>query len=95
MRSQVAMLGSRYLETSLHKTWPFFTPRECLLCGKKFRREWLWRFTPRRKYALERPETKHACHRCTSSNYNEAVEVLDAHYRDVELQRARHHPYQY
>jgi len=81
MASKIAMLGSYYLESKLYKTWPILTHVTCAICGEKFRRQWLWKFLRRRKYALERQEYQYACYDCASDNYNDAVTAIDKHYR--------------
>jgi len=78
------MLGSHYLGSRLYKTWPIFKYLTCTVCGKPFRRQWMWKFLKRRKYALERQEYRYACFACASDNYNSAVKALDKHYRELQ-----------
>lgn len=85
MTTKVAMLGSNYLESKLYKTWPVFNYLTCVICGKRFRRQWMWKFLKRRKYTLEKQEYQYACFKCTSSSYNAAVEKLDTYYRELSL----------
>lgn len=88
------MIGSTYLESPLRRTWPVFTPRECVVCGEKFVRQWMWKFNPKRRHALERPQERHACYACTTNGYNDAVTVLNKFYRSLEFERLRRYPYQ-
>lgn len=83
MTSKMAMIGSNYLGSRLYKTWPIFGQVTCTVCGKSFRRQWLWKFLKRRKYTLERQEYQYACYTCVSSSYNDAVSFLDKHYREL------------
>ncbi len=89
------MIGSTFLESPLRKTWPVFTPQECVVCGEKFVRQWLWKFNAKRRYQLERPIVKHACYQCTSVNYNDAVTEINKHYQALMFAQARRYPYQY
>jgi len=92
MTSKLAMMGSNYLGSKLYKTWPIFNYLTCTICGKEFRRQWMWKFLKRRKYALERQEYRYVCHGCTSSNYNSAVAALDNHYRELTFRIWRASP---
>lgn len=84
---RVAMLGSNYLGSQLYRTWPIFSWYTCTICGKEYRREWLWKFLKRRKHMLERPQHRHACFHCVTENYNEAVMRLDKHYRELTFSK--------
>ena len=80
MVTRAAIQGSKYLESKLYKTWPIFSWARCVICGKEYRREWLWKFLKRRNYALQRPQRRHACFDCVTDGYNEAVSQIDNYY---------------
>jgi len=95
LRNEIQMLGSKYLESNLYKTWPIFSEQTCVICGEKFKREWLWKFSPKRRHQLEQSVTKYACLKCTSDRYNEAVLTIDKYYQELAFSRLRRGPYRY
>jgi hypothetical protein len=85
MGTRVPMLGSKYFGSQLYRTWPIFSWFTCTICGKEFRRVWMWKFLKRKNYALERTTFKYACFDCATSNYNDAVVILDKHFQGLHF----------